>query len=706
MKIGNIFHRYRSTWLTLFCCFIMFFVQNIPVIIGKIVNYQDTISKVAPFKWNIDTSNLELGHYFITLGRPRAQCNIKHEHYYLHRGVIDSSKRQFLTSSSHIFIGKHNDKVLIQIDCSKKEKGFSNLIFLGPIIAKYNQGQLLQILDIFLEIVLGPTIALFFLIISIFGYFKNIIKKEILLFGIISLAYSSSLAYITRLFFDGQDSTYIHIVLRSLYSVSIYMAFGYNSPKRNSVTLLNLSNLIGLIFVGYFHNNILINMYKVTYFIYPLTLGILSYDIYKANSENYKNSILVFFLNVLLISQTFDWTVLMVGIGIYTAPVAATFASIAVIWVIFNEFKIDNIVKNLNSRIFQIIEDSSSGTEALKAVSNLIQQYTGFDRLSCYLDNSLQGYSNNKMEIFSRIHENGYLKDTTKDKSIIFNDNRGTLMKKALQSGRPIKGIGEQDQSFYVVTPIGQFACLNFSNKKIKSNLNNFENYEIIKRTGEALTALKNKLQLESNLNLNTIEKLRSSYKPGTYTKNIGAIFIDIDNYSKFLEVYGNNFSEFISSDYLPSLARYLHSFAIPESIKSDEILFYVIDQSENLNDINVNATDSTFIALNRLLDFINNPGAQMCQNSGYPNISFHIGVATGSGELIIDEFTVRIAGTAQTKAFRLLKSTSKQQIFLEYSDDLESKLGKHSITILRKGSVLEKKNIINYVEIKKSKAA
>jgi len=223
----------------------------------------------------------------------------------------------------------------------------------------------------------------------------------------------------------------------------------------------------------------------------------------------------------------------------------------------------------------------------------------------------------------------------------------------------------------------------------------------MLKKIIPVLAGVKKLLETNGYKLNSSLAKLRPTLGDGLHEFETGAIFLDIADYSKSTEYYGESYSSFISSIVFPSMVKYMADYCIPEVVRGDEIYFVTTSLFQKSNDSIAKMTSKS---VRRLAEFLKDVIPELCLSHGFPTVEFRIGVTHGKGAIMVDDTQVRTSGDHINRAKRLQDAASKGEI-LSDSQSFNSDFSENLIAISKKNIVV-KKNIIEAVKVGVKRAA
>jgi hypothetical protein len=675
----------------------------------RIISENCKIKKISNAKWLIDIDSLNIGEYYISLGRPRTACQIM-----MNNQILDSSYTSGLrllgklSVGSSFIIDDQSIKKNIEINC-EETGGFGVKLTHDPIVSKYRSGVLLQLWRIFLDVVLGPIFSLILIVLILFqSNFSRNLKTEIVqnivtgkhytLFAIISFLYSLSLSYITRLFISDEISTLIHIFLRILFSMVTVYLFSIKVKINKIIYIFHFTALLLLTFV-YFESIENIRLfYQYLYPLFPISLIYIIFNLFRKNDQSEMTHILISLNFVWILVLIFDGYKLIFLTGSFLSPVILACITLFVGYLKVKENNKAQRIEISSTRILSAIESKSPVREILTQLASIVSGDTHFSRVSAYIDGFCLGFAEHPGVVYYRVMESGYQKNTVKDERIDFQEGRGTYMFEAIQKGEMVLRKSQRDDAWFIVVPLGKHACLNLSDSRPVSPYSAYESEELLKRLLPSLRTLNDKLIEHGMRQGFALEKLRSAKGDGKFDVEIGALFADINSYSTYTERYGTSFSDFVTAIYLPAMIKNLSKWVVPEFVRGDEIYFLSIKDLLKEND---STADAILNAAHELEKFTYNEGANLCKQNGFEPLTLSVGIAHGPAVLICDSIKVRTSGQTVNEAKRLQESAGKGETLVHVS--LKALTENKGFKFGEEFPVLVKKNFIMAVKLQKN---
>lgn len=675
-------------------------VEEIAVLPFEQVSSKSQIDNLN-WKWNL--SEFKEGHYYLSAGRVRGPCEIKIDGNSIAKsGSSIDGLIQSLTLGESITVTKRESRT-VTISCDKS-LGFATGLADKPFLINYYLGISLQFFRIILQLLIGPAVCMFLLASSLLylsrkesglGVFDYNFNRAVLVFAVVGFAYTLSLDRMPRLFFSNYSSTLIHILLRSAYAWAFteitYCISNTQSPLRGAFLFLMVSNLI----VGILSPAYLVLMYKYQFPIYIITTGICAVHLIKKHEDSGARKWLLDIATIWTFTQCYDCIANFLDLGTFKSPIIVVLITIGIEIVRKKEVATAQRIEMSVERILSAIKRRTSLFSTLNEIGHLIGQETHFRRRSVYLDAYCLGRSTAPNEIGVRVMEFGYQKDTVDDQEIRFTENRGLLMRKAMDSGSLLQSKGQIEDAF-VIIPIGKLACINLSDE-IESNPNYiYESMAVIKRLLAPLAALEQRILEVAKAEDSLLAKIKAIKGFGTFPLKMGAIFVDVVDFSKQVSHYkllsqgDDPFGAFVVGKYLPALTRAVSDSAHLADTEGDKAFYLVLKEFLPDNESCLAATAKT---VRKIMTFMNEEGASICAGVGFPAIKIRIGANFGNCTLICDESRVRAAGETINFAARMLDLAPAGLCLA--SPELANEIENDNFSLGQVREILEKKDIV-----------
>jgi class 3 adenylate cyclase len=351
-----------------------------------------------------------------------------------------------------------------------------------------------------------------------------------------------------------------------------------------------------------------------------------------------------------------DFSVILINVGVYTAPSIVALLTSMIAFVKFYEDKQLEVLASVNSEILLVMDSASTVDDKLKLIGLLLHKRTFYDRISVYADAYVLGLHDSPRERFIRLTEAGYRKDTKPDQLIDFREGRGPLMREALLSGNAMLNQGKMDFAFFSIIPVGQHVIFNISNNESFPDFFATESHELLLGLMPALRTINDRLIEAGSRMAFALESLRILRGDGRWDMEIGSIFLDINDYSDYVEKYGEAYANFVAQVYLPAICQRVRSWAVREGSTAGDAV-YLVCISDLMQD-RCPMSDAVYKAIAEILRFVEEEGSEMCRLQGFPAIRLQVGANAGAGTVICDAFQVRTSGAVVTEASRLQKAS------------------------------------------------
>lgn len=654
-------------------------ISFICIALFQITNFVNLVSpvKLKPVENDVfEVKNLKPNErYYITVGRALAVCDI-----FFNDNLVSTNRNNFSNFRYGLYLGGEvisSTENILKINCLSKE-GFK--FKHKPIVYPYYFGQLLQGWRVFVDVFLTPISTFVLIVISLvfFLYFKRRLSteedsirnlesfsKSLFAFSLIFMTYSLSLSRINRMFLGEELGDYLHILFRHLIVIGF---FGVLNSINKLKILIKIELLLGGSFL--FSGLLMVTDKKLMLMVYPYQLILFSISCFlvglsliEKNKDNYglishRMAILNFSWSITVFVDFSSW---LLGINFFSTPIISAYIVLEFSRIIVDEFLRRDKVLYLNSLIKEKLKKQDVDIELFfKNLSSTLS--TKFDvNVSFYIDKFVSGESEEKYSKYKNIESGEEI-----DKSILSN-------------------IGNSNN----IVKLNDFILMDFD--FTHTNYNSYlKAQEVVSRLKNGLADIDLVLEkyiYESNI---ALSKLKKHYSFGNHNVFAGTLFIDIADYSKHTEAFGENYSKFISKVYFPSLLKYLSSHFIKEWSKGDELYLVCIGKKDESE---VDVSNRVSEGLDKVFDFINNEGASLCINNGFPSVEFSGGCQLGVINLNVSKGEVTTSGDLVNQAKRYQDVAKKGEILISGSLAQKNSL-KGSIIDSQK--VIIKKNILN----------
>jgi class 3 adenylate cyclase len=623
-------------------------------------------TKINKNQFQIMNASFE-GLHYLSIGKVRANCAIKQNG----RNLKDYSASDFIRDDISLGMDinvKTGDS--IEVDCNGPHSGFKPRLSGEVVLSNFYSGKIFHAFRNIIDVYLG----LFTSLILLFNllYFFNDKSFKLISFSISAIIYSISLSYITRLYLQGDTASTVHILTKIIFSFTSCFILISN---RNILKLISITYgalLIATLLVPVATQTDLHHYYKIIYPVFPITCLITSLvEMRERPFSSFDRN----FSMIFILTNFVDYYFVIKSIGSYNAPIVLSFMTL---YVVIKNKELTTLQDDLNNKLDLTLDNLNMNNlnELSKTIANKISLFYGADTYHFLIDDFYSGINQTKNSTFTTITSN----DLTYNQ-IELNSFRSNIKHR------------------YIEHKIEDVGYLFFSSKNNVLNFNYKKNIE--NHTKNIFKTLSLKIWTLTSQQNQSLTKLKSTLPNGVYERPIGALFIDIVDYTKSNETYGDEFTKFVSSSYFPAMVKYMSSFATPEVVRGDEVFFVVTPE---LSSIEGDIHKQSFEAIHNLQKFINEVGNKICAESGFPPLVFRMGMTVGTGHIVVDDVQVRTSGDHINRAKRLQDSALKGEILIDgatYDHYFKDQV----IPISRK-SIIVKKNIVDAVKIGFRKAS
>lgn len=675
-------------------------IQNSPLILQKIFSTKLKVEQVGERHWRYFADTKSNGLHHVSFGRPHGLCEITTDSgKLLDRNIIEGHKIR-----SKLFLGGAVEVKNFAVSLNFKCQDYATVVRLthDPIVTAYGMGNFIQILRQFTYLILGPLAAGVILLTALLGFSRKRSKlsKQIestnltagfLCFGLIGLLYSLSLAHFPRLFISEELAFQSHIALRHLLSCGfVFLAMQLLRPYRGLLALHGSSLLLSIVVFSLYSTSTWVGLYKWQYFIFLISAYIIAIDGFLPSRRSFSQYLFSIVAVSWALSQTFDVINLWFKVGVYNSPALMSLLALMLIKIKSHESRMLEATWNSTQRIGQVIRQDCSLETILDQTSKILRLDSRFLRVSVYLDRYILGQFPRPQVEFLRVCEFGYEKTTNEDQIMVFEENNGARMKQVLMSQELRLQKGE-DKNWYAIIPIGKHACINLSVALDRSDYEANEGFLLLKEVYPSLKELETKILSLGIKTRLSMHKVRANLGIGEWKVQVGSVFIDVADYSKSVEQFGDPYAKFIGKAYFSALAKRLSDYAFTEFTKGDEIYFVILDEIIKGDTSFQQAIKETIF---RIFRFMREDGPRIAAEHGFEPPVLRVGLNKGFANLISSEDEVKTLGNSVNIAKRLQESARKGEVLLEkgLADVLRDKTmvyGK-SRTLLRKENLIE----------------
>jgi class 3 adenylate cyclase len=653
---------------------------------------------------NVET--LKAGSYFISVGRPRGACEM-----FADDQKLDSNISEIPELRNGLLLGAAiNQSALsrinkITINC-RSQRGFGEDFSQPPVIAPLYAGIVLQFWRAITELLIGPISSVLIMLSFIFGVRKKETTEfdlqspfetwRYFAFGLAALIYSSSLAYYTRFFLTGMPASIFMVVSKNLLNLTAMVLFTSLNGRYRLLVLGHAILLASSLAVGFWWPENIKTFYQWEYAYLPISSALITLSLFnvepRSKSLVFQRRILLAwtFIQTVDLSTFLSWT----DSGVYAGPSVVLLLGISAFYIRYLERVKTTEIEKAVRKVLSVVNSEVPVEKVLQETSLITRTETKYTRASAYVDGFCIGASESPGKAYVRIAEIGYRKDTKLDAVIKFSDGRGPVMAEANKLKNPILRIGAKDGAWFLVIPIGAHAFINLSNDRAESEFIAYESLEIVKRIFQSLLSLERRL-IDLGLHQSAaLQRLRSKRGDGSWDEEFGAIFVDINDYSRLADQYGNSFTKFISDIYIPSFIKAVSKFAVSEHMAGDEIYFIV---TKDLVPEGVTLREAVVNTISEIDKFAGDQGSKLCINAGFSPLNTSVGVTVGLGTIVSDSLSVRTSGQLVNHAKRLQEEAGKNGILVSTASGLNFngtsyKLGDQILIQKKKQAVLAQK--------------
>lgn len=656
MKSLNSFHQsgpQRIFILGVFLFLLQIFFSFPQLWVGKFTEFKHT----QPGTWTTSLKEAQTGKYVLSGGRPRLITKV----YKNDKKIFDN-------------VGSTNETVsqldvTVPIEVFEHDRvngselkfviepigGFSARVFSTPILLSPNIGYLISLGRVFFDVVLGPLISIFFLLVCFLavgtsstssekssfhnGKKINIEGLSLVVFGVFSFFYSTSLAYITRFWLDGDVASRFHIFVRCGYFVSTFwMLQSLGQVRKKNWAILSVTTgSIGLISSLILPFEKADKIYTILLMVFPfwsLAQGIVIYR-NKMNGFRRSYAYAAFIFSIIqatvLFTRIYEWA------G-YISPLAVVLVLSIVLWVRFQALHIHQ-----KAQLFL----ADIGRMDAKACVDIF--------------------------IFKKLNE-------------VFPAIKWCFNPKTIDTVETIAVSRQGKDTFSLQIYFDGFE--NEIQGTATSSVTLQDAMLLMTELKPTIKTLSSQYTVRGTLNTSLMKRLSPAFSSVPVRVNIGAVFVDISNYSKVVEVHGIEYIEFVNANYLPKLAKAVETWSSPERIYGDEIYLVVL---KDILPENCDLEEGVLRTLDGLHNFVLNEGAKLCEANGFPIIAVKTGATTGYGSLVVDSLQVRTAGDSINRAKRLQSVAGKNQavvFFSELASVFSSVMGEEKKFIVKKNRI------------------
>ena len=664
--------------------------------------------------WKADISSTPPGLYYFTIGRPKAACSIL-----LNQDLLVTNKTGVAGIRNGILLSTSllkktpdenskenpNEKMILSVECDD-QTGFPASISNTPILGSYIAGQIAHLWQALLQVFLGPLISLALLLFcfltsesKIGGRTNEIADSSFFLVAITALLYTVSLSHFPRLFMIPLQASILHVMLRGLFSFSIIFLFGIYSRHIRVLWVIHLVLfMITAPLLSHFEKDTL-SIYGAQFLFFIFETALMVFQLHRVQAE--PNIIIIKRIRYLSVSwfflQTFDYVSFFhLKFGDNFGPLMLAVMCIILASARYKEILFLRRFRESNALLLRALNKNISIQDLIEEIASVTKREGAFSRVSGYIDAFYLGQAESPGVTLLRVSESGYTKDTRIDFEIKKDEDRGKFMFHTLaeQSMRLFKS--KADETFFIIIPLGNFACINLSNTKIVNENAAHEAFANLQAIYPTLKTIESRLAyLASKTNI-SINRAKAAIGYGSFKREIGVISLDINDYSKFSARYGDPYLNFVKEKLFPAMIRLISPWAFLESVVGDEVTFIILPE---LIQDGASVKEATLRALKAIYTFLHTSGTKMCLENGFEPSRMSGAVNWGSAEVLCDSRQLNISGRVLIDCSRLAKASAMNQILIKTSSAEEAKsfgyeFGEDEIVVKIKKDIISAKSV------------
>jgi hypothetical protein len=630
------------------------------------------------FRWDADISRLKPDLYYVSLGHYALPCQLL-----VNGQLLDSLYKKSLYRPDHarrsdIFLGGHlhvpetGRHRTLSLVCRQLHDGDPGraTMYNRAVVARDPWGMLIQGWRMFTGALLGPLMALFFLGTFLLQSFARSRDPEVggmkafvadlganwhlLYFAASALAHSLVSADALYFFGSGPALPILYALSRNNLNLAVVVLGGRYSRPRPLLWALAAASMAASVWVGLSEEGLWRGLYDAQMYFYIGCTAVAAFDLHQARSRSRSTTLIRHLVTGWLLLQLLTLFYVVTGIRLTVfsvVPGLVTMATVVLSYMRYRETVRQQRLERATSRILAAVEGNGHPREVLSQLALAVHGETGFRRMSAYLDAFCLGMADEPGRELVRVAEAGYRGDTGPYGRIRFEEGRGPHMRAALERGHPALARGDRSEAWFTVVPVGHLACINLSDEAPAPEEEAWESLEAVERLLPALQVFGGALADVGAKRGKALDRLRAVHGDGRTEVQAGAVFADINDYSVLTERYGEPFSEFVASVYLPALVKAASPWAVPELLRGDEV--YLVSLAELLPE-GTAPREAALRTAQAVQAFARQEGAALSADHGFPALSLSVGANAGTVWLICDPITVRTSGRAINDAKRL----------------------------------------------------
>lgn len=626
-----------------------------------------TFDREQPSNWVADISSLPPGDYFVSAGKPTGLCDLQIGTTVVVRGHTEfrQTRDALLLGSAFSLYGNVDDPQLIRIRCTKTP-GVSLKFPEPPVIATRNIGIVLHGWRFILHVLLGPGSSLLLLTLLFVGHAgrvrpvgqENLPKRVI--FAAMALAYSLSLAYVTRLFLSIEVAYTTHAIMRCAFAFMVLTISGTDGwRQRFNLALLGVS-AISLAVVSIVSFPHVVKLYKILYILWSMVVVAQAIDVWRRPAVVMGDREYRVILAVAAIFHGTDFLSMYIEQINVQTPILIMLLCILVGMHAKKEASRNNQLYASAYKILRTIQGNQPLYDKFVVAAHEVQQHNPLLRISAYVDAFCFGRCSEPRRYLERVLSFGYRKDTSRDAVVNLAEDRGKVMLTALTTNAVKFGVG-RDGGHYAILPVGAHACINLSDDVAREPAFGSEAQSVLEVLEPAIRSLEAEFRLTAERSRLPINGLLAKRGVGTFPEVVGSLFLDVVGYSKQTRLQKDAFGSFVKGVYFTAIERALDNLLVREFSRGDELYLCAINGFPG----NWPAADAVAEALRRLVEFVESEGDRICSEHGFPKIRLSVGAAAGMAELVVTESDVTTMGDIVNQAKRLQDASGSGEILV-----------------------------------------
>jgi hypothetical protein len=671
LSMGSLPHRFLPALavglgLTLFGAFLHQGSNLAAKLLGRQIPFQPGIVDYATAR----VSNLGTGVFFISLGRPRGICDlfVGNHRIATNRGIMPQLRGKLLLGAA--FRNTAGD-VNIEVRC-EREPGVQTADFSHtPVLSSYGVGLFLHGWRTFSETMFGPFASLFLLFAVLLAPRSRSRLTHVrhrwayLAFSVVGLVYTLTLAEFPRLFFPPSTTTWLAAAMTVLFSLGLYILCGFHSRLRMGVVDAHGVLFVALAVWAGLAPESFASWSRWTVALLALGTATSLWDFSRAKLESEAGLFFRYLASAWLFAQAIQLVGMTANVGLsFLAGTAMVIVALTAIAYRRHVARLARLEATI-VQVLRVVQTPLAPSAKLAEIASLTSAATHFQRASAYIDAFVLGLRDKKLETFVRVMERGYRKETSRDRYIEFSEDRGGVMRKALNLGVPTLEKGQRDGAWYVNIPVGAGGCINLSDVRPKPDYVAYESFAILQRLLPSMAPLAEMLVPPSAQNDDGLDKVRELRGLGTHDVDMASIFVDVDDYDANHVRFKDPYGLFVESIYFPALVRRVRPLAVREWTNRDELhLVTLAELLEAGRDI----AGAVQLLVTEIFRFAEGEGAALCQAHGYDPVSLHLGASWGRGRLICATDFVRIDGEPVQRSVTLQQAAERGSALVDAS--------------------------------------